>query len=89
MLVERKGGMRQPAVTNLDQEPSTSELELQVRLAGGLGVSVINTVPEELVYGTLDQIEVCEFPWNIPSIKVLFYRTLNHIGVGIFPWNIT
>ena len=50
--------MRQTTVCSLDDEPDSYDLEMQVRLAGGIGVSVINAVPEELVYGALEQIEV-------------------------------
>jgi vacuolar protein sorting-associated protein 13D len=56
--VERKEGVRQTTVRTLDVEPDSFDLEMQVRLAGGIGVSVINAVPEELVYGALEQIEV-------------------------------
>lgn len=58
MFVEQKGGLRQTAVTSLVTEPTVSELEMQVRLAGGIGVSVINAVPEELVFASLEQIQV-------------------------------
>ena len=58
MLVERKGGMRQPIVSSLGTERDCSALEVQVRLVGGIGVSVINSVPEELVFINLEQIEV-------------------------------
>ena len=66
--------MRQPAISNVDEPPSTpsTEIELQVRLAGGIGVSVINTVPEELVYGTLDQIEVRTL-YQIESTRIKYY----------------
>ena len=58
MLVEKKTGMRQPTVNSLDTDGASTALEVQIRLAGGIGVSVINAVPEELVFVTLEQIEV-------------------------------
>ena len=59
LLVERKGGLRQATVRSLEtSEAKASELEVLVRLAGGIGVSVINAVPEELVFVNLEQIEV-------------------------------
>ncbi len=59
MLVEQRGGMRQATVSSLGTEGDSSALEVQIRLAGGIGVSVINSVPEELVFINLEQIEVC------------------------------
>ena len=61
MLVERKGGLRQATVSSLGADEDSSALEVQIRLAGGIGISVINAVPEELVFISLDQIEV----WHI------------------------
>lgn len=58
MLVEQKGAMRQATVSSLDTEGDSSALELQIRLVGGIGVSVINSVPEELVFINLEQIQV-------------------------------
>ncbi|KAJ7382656.1 hypothetical protein OS493_033712 [Desmophyllum pertusum] len=58
MLVEQKGGMRQATASSLDTEGDSSALEVQIRLVGGIGVSVINSVPEELVFINLEQIEV-------------------------------
>ena len=58
MLVEQKGAMRQATVSSLDTEEDSSALELQIRLVGGIGVSVINSVPEELVFINLEQIQV-------------------------------
>lgn len=58
LLVERKGEMRHATIRSLEIDPQASELELLVRLAGGIGVSVINAIPEELVFLTLEQIEV-------------------------------
>ena len=58
MLVEQKGAMRQATVSSLDTEEDLSALELQIRLVGGIGVSVINSVPEELVFINLEQIQV-------------------------------
>ncbi|XP_048580764.1 intermembrane lipid transfer protein VPS13D isoform X3 [Nematostella vectensis] len=59
LLVEQKGALGTATVTrSLDTDPQASELVIQVRLAGGIGVSVVNYVPEELVYGALEQIEV-------------------------------
>lgn len=58
MLVERKGGLRQPTVSSLGNEGDCSALEVHIRLAGGIGVSVINSLPEELVFINLEQIEV-------------------------------
>lgn len=58
MLVEQKGGMRQATVSSLGTEGDSSALEVQVSLAGGIGVSVINSVPEELVFINLEQIKV-------------------------------
>lgn len=52
MLVERKGTLRQATVGD------SSALEVQIRLVGGIGVSVINSVPEELVFINLEQIQV-------------------------------
>ena len=58
MLVEQKGAMRQATVSSLDTERDSSALEVQIRLVGGIGVSVINSVPEELVFIDLEQIQV-------------------------------
>ena len=58
MLVEQKGAMRQATVSSLDTEEDSPALELQIRLLGGIGVSVINSVPEELVFINLEQIQV-------------------------------
>ena len=58
MLVEQKGAMRQATANSLGIEGDSSTLEVQIRLAGGIGVSVINSVPEELVFINLAQIQV-------------------------------
>lgn len=58
MLVEQKGAMRQATVSSLGTEGDSSALEVQIRLVGGIGVSVINSVPEELVFINLEQIQV-------------------------------
>lgn len=58
MLVEQKGGLRQATVSSLGSNSDSSALEVQIRLAGGIGISVINSVPEELVFSSLEQIEV-------------------------------
>lgn len=58
MLVEQKDGLRQATVSSLASEGDSSALEVQIRLAGGIGISVINSVPEELVFINLEQIEV-------------------------------
>lgn len=58
MLVEQKGGLRQPTVSSLSATNDPSALEVQIRLLGGIGISVINSVPEELVFINLEQIEV-------------------------------
>ena len=58
MLVEQKGGLRQATVSSLGTGNDPSALEVQVRLLGGIGISVINSVPEELVFISLEQIEV-------------------------------
>ena len=58
MLVEQKGGLRQATVSSLGSEGDSSALEVQIRLVGGIGISVINAVPEELVFISLEQIEV-------------------------------
>ena len=71
MLVEQKGGLRQTTVSSLGTEPDSSELEVQVRLAGGIGVSVINAVPEELVFASLEQIEVSRYSTNIAPRQIL------------------
>ena len=60
MLVEQKGGMRQATVSSLGTDGDSSALEVQIRLVGGIGISVINSVPEELVFINLEQIEVCD-----------------------------
>ncbi len=67
MLVEQRGGMRQATVSSLGTEGDSSALEVQIRLAGGIGVSVINSVPEELVFINLEQIEVC---YSRPAMDV-------------------
>ncbi len=59
MLVEQRGGMRQATASRLGSEEESSTLKIQIRLAGGIGISVINSVPEELVFINLEQIEVC------------------------------
>jgi len=58
MLVEQKGGLRQATVSSLGTDEDSSALEVQIRLVGGIGISVINSVPEELVFINLEQIEV-------------------------------
>ena len=58
MLVERRGGLRQATVSNVGADEDSTALEVQVRLVGGIGISVINSVPEELVFINLEQIEV-------------------------------
>ena len=58
MLVEQKGGLRQATVSSLGTDGDSSALEVQIRLVGGIGISVINSVPEELVFLNLEQIEV-------------------------------
>ena len=45
-------------MSSLGNEGDCSALEVHIRLAGGIGVSVINSVPEELVFINLEQIEV-------------------------------
>lgn len=61
MLVERRGGLRQATVSNVGAGEGSTALEVQVRLVGGIGISVINSVPEELVFINLEQIEVNYF----------------------------
>ena len=61
MLVERRGGLRQATVSNVGADKDSTALEVQVRLVGGIGFSVINSVPEELVFINLEQIEVNYF----------------------------
>ena len=58
MLVEQKGGLRQANASNLGTASDPSALEVQIRLVGGIGISVINSVPEELVFISLEHIEV-------------------------------
>jgi len=58
MLVEQRGAMRQATVNSVGTEGDSSALEVQIRLVGGIGVSVINSVPEELVFINLAQIQV-------------------------------
>ena len=58
MLVEKKGGLRKATVSSLSTTNDPSALEVQIRLLGGIGISVINSVPEELVFISLEQIEV-------------------------------
>ena len=58
MLVEQKGALREATVSSLGTEGDSSALEVQIRLVGGIGVSVINSVPEELVFINLEQIQV-------------------------------
>lgn len=60
MMVERRGGLRQTTVTpgsgmNANENRRT---EIQMRLAGGIGISLINGAPEELVFATFSPIEV-------------------------------
>ena len=69
LLVERKGEMRHATIRSLEIDPQASELELLVRLAGGIGVSVINAIPEELVFLTLEQIEVKRTNFFLRSIS--------------------
>ena len=66
MLVEQKGGLRQATVSSLGTTNDPSALEVQIRLLGGIGISVINSVPEELVFINLEQIEV-------QTIKLLIF----------------
>jgi len=58
MLVEQRGAMRQATMNSVGTEGDSSALEVQIRLVGGIGVSVINSVPEELVFINLAQIQV-------------------------------
>lgn len=58
MLVEQKGGLRQANASNLGTASDPSALEVQIRLVGGIGISVINSVPEELVFISLEHIEL-------------------------------
>lgn len=58
MLVEQKGASRQATVSSLGTEVDSSAIEVQIRLVGGIGLSVINSVPEELVFINLEQIQV-------------------------------
>lgn len=58
MLVEQKGASRQATVSSLGTKGDSSAIEVQIRLVGGIGVSVINSVPEELVFINLEQIQV-------------------------------
>ena len=58
MLVEQKGALRQATVSIVGTDGDSSVLEVQIRLVGGIGVSVINSVPEELVFINLEQIQV-------------------------------
>ena len=39
-------------------DQSSKRTEIQIRLAGGIGISLINGVPEELVFATFSPIEV-------------------------------
>ena len=59
MVVERRGGLRQTTVTSGNtNDQSSKRTEIQIRLAGGIGISLINGVPEELVFATFSPIEV-------------------------------
>ena len=59
MVVERRGGLRQTTVTSGGANDQTNKrTEIQMRLAGGIGISLINGVPEELVFATFSPIEV-------------------------------
>lgn len=78
MLVEQKGGMRQATVSSLDTEGDTPALEVQIRLAGGIGVSVINSVPEELVFINLEQIEVSKSRLALP-VCILKKKVLKEV----------
>ncbi|XP_028393538.1 vacuolar protein sorting-associated protein 13D-like [Dendronephthya gigantea] len=59
MVVERRGGLRQTTVTSGGANAQTNKrTEIQMRLAGGIGISLINGVPEELVFATFSPIEM-------------------------------
>ena len=59
MVIERRGGLRQTTVTSGNtNDQNNKRTEIQMRLAGGIGISLINGVPEELVFATFNPIEV-------------------------------
>ena len=71
MVVERRGGLRQTTVTSgYTNDQNNKRTEIQMRLAGGIGISLINGVPEELVFATFNPIEV-SCPVNCIHISVI------------------
>ena len=61
MVVERRGGLRQTTLTSGNANDQLNKrTEIQMRLAGGIGISLINGVPEELVFATFNPIEVSD-----------------------------
>ncbi|CAB3983690.1 Hypothetical predicted protein, partial [Paramuricea clavata] len=59
MVIERRGGLRQTTVTSGNtNDQNNKRTEVQMRLAGGIGISLINGVPEELVFATFNPIEM-------------------------------
>lgn len=43
--------------SDISNNPANETIEIQMRLAGGIGISLINGVPEELVFATFNPIE--------------------------------
>lgn len=58
MVVERRGTLRQNTLAGYTNDQVNKRTEVQMRLAGGIGISLINGVPEELVFATFNPIEV-------------------------------
>jgi vacuolar protein sorting-associated protein 13D len=72
MVIERRGGLRQTTVTSGNtNDPMNKRTEVQMRLAGGIGISLINGVPEELVFATFNPIEVSFVAGCAETLRVL------------------
>ena len=61
MVVERRDALRETTLAGYTNDQFNKRTEVQVRLAGGVGISLINNVPEELIFATLSPIEVFSF----------------------------
>ena len=58
MVVEGRGLLRQTTLAGYTHDQINKRTEIKMRLAGGIGISLINNIPEELVFATFSPIEV-------------------------------
>ena len=88
MVVERRGGLRQTTLTSENtNEQNNKRTEIQMRLAGGIGISLINGVPEELVFATFNPIEVSVVPGCTGELGVRKTCSIS-LGVNSFRTNL-